>query len=172
MASRTRATRKEELQQVTRDYRAAGEPWPASTNAIAAWAIRTQRARYSPKSQVQLLAREIQSALRQEYYTDPQGRRVRKKHAYSVQSVGPDGPTQKTFWCDIESDKPDLVHLSLQQRRRQIVGDCSQLKIDKDSFNDNNSHGATIQLSFNFEPDLIELELDQEYNPPPLEEEI
>lgn len=171
MGNRTKLTRKEHLQQLKDAYRASGEPWPAEAAVIASWAIRTQRARYSPKSQVQMLAREMQAAWREEYYTDPQNRRVRKNHAFKVSVNGPEGVTQRTLWCDIETAEPRQMHLSLQQRRRQIVGDCTQLKIDAESYSDNNKHGASIQLSFNFEPDLIELEQDTEYNPPPLEDQ-
>ena len=61
---------------------------------------------------------------------------------------------------------PELTRRSAQQRRRGVLGDCKQLKTDVDSYNDNNAHGAHIQMSFDFEPDLKELEQDTEYNPP------
>lgn len=43
------------------------------------------------------------------------------------------------------------------------VGDLRQLKTDQDSYNDNNAHGARIQLSFDFREDLTELEHPTEY---------
>jgi hypothetical protein len=57
------------------------------------------------------------------------------------------------------------MRLSLQQRRGYIVGDCKQLKTDLESYNQNNSHGAQIQLSFDFTEDLEELDMPPEYNP-------
>lgn len=171
MRSSARPTRKEYLQQVVNAYIAAGETWPTDLMTVAAWAIHTRHADYAPKTQIQMLAREMQAALREEYYTDPQGRRVRKKHAFGESVPDPDGLQQRTFWCDIETATPDQMRRSLQQRRRQIVGDCKQLKLDTDSYNDNNPHGANIQMLFNFEPDVIESEQDTEYNPPPPPEE-
>jgi hypothetical protein len=55
------------------------------------------------------------------------------------------------------------MQLSLQQRRFAVLGDCKQLKTDADSYNDNNPHGAEVQMSFNFEEDLAELEQPTEY---------
>ena len=50
------------------------------------------------------------------------------------------------------------MRIAFQSRRRQIVGDCHQLKIDVDSFNDNRSSLEPIQMNFNFIRDLEELE--------------
>ena len=75
---------------------------------------------------------------------------------------------QKMLWCDIETATPDQMRLSFGARRRQIQGDVRQLKIDADSYNDNNQFGASIQLGFNFEKDLEELEQKTEYGPPPI----
>jgi len=60
------------------------------------------------------------------------------------------------------------MHRSFQQRRKAILGANRQLKIDQDSYNDNNPHGAQIMLSFNYEPDLAEMEHGTEYDPGPL----
>ena len=43
------------------------------------------------------------------------------------------------------------------------MGDCKQLKTDLDSYNDNNPHGAQIQMTFNFTEDLQELDMPSEY---------
>jgi hypothetical protein len=48
------------------------------------------------------------------------------------------------------------------------VGDPNKpvvLKVDADSYNDNNKFGAAIQLSFSCEPDLDEGDQDTDYNP-------
>jgi hypothetical protein len=71
---------------------------------------------------------------------------------------------QKTLWFD-RSAPPDLMHIALQQRRKGILGDNKQLKTDQDSYNDNNKYGATIQLSFNYEQDLADMEHGEEYKP-------
>ena len=51
-----------------------------------------------------------------------------------------------------------LLELAFKQRRRQIVGDCRQLKTDVDSFNQNRDPDDPIQMSFDFTNDLLELE--------------
>lgn len=50
------------------------------------------------------------------------------------------------------------MKISFQQRRQQIVGDCRQLKVDVDSYNDLNLDEEPIQTVFDFTMDLAELE--------------
>ena len=111
-------------------------------------------------------AEELAVAMRQEMETDPQGRVVRAKHCAIIREKDADGETvQKTFWFDRDTATPDLMRRSLQQRRGGVLGDVKHLKTDLDSYNDNNLHGAHIQMSFNFESDLEELSQDTEYKP-------
>jgi hypothetical protein len=44
------------------------------------------------------------------------------------------------------------------QRRKQILGDCRQLKADVDSYNENRRPEEPIQVIFDFTVDLAELE--------------
>jgi hypothetical protein len=46
---------------------------------------------------------------------------------------------------------------ALQQRRQQIVGDCSQLRRDADHYNGNYNPGKPIQIVFDFRRDLEEM---------------
>ena len=48
---------------------------------------------------------------------------------------------------------------AFQQRRQQVVSDCRQLKVDVDSYNQNQNDGKPIQMIFDFTLDLAELEL-------------
>jgi hypothetical protein len=50
------------------------------------------------------------------------------------------------------------MQLAFQQRRQQIVGDCRQLKMDVDSYNQNANSGEPIQMIFDFTLDLAEIE--------------
>jgi hypothetical protein len=143
------------LQEIVETYIAAGEPWPATMRTVAGWAIRAGQWKAQPDTQVTQCARELADALREEYTTDPQGRRVRTKHAYVTK--------QGTFWTDDHTGTPAERQMSFAQRRRQILGDCRQLKIDVDSYNDNNPHGAHIQMIFDFTDDLVEMEQPTEY---------
>jgi hypothetical protein len=63
------------------------------------------------------------------------------------------------------------MKLSFQQWRRDSLGDVAQQKIDMDSYNDNNKYGAHIQVSFNFDACLEELEQPGDYPQGPPEEE-
>jgi hypothetical protein len=104
-------------------------------------------------------------AAREDRFIDTQGREVRRKHAVVLK----EGEQQRSLWADIEFITPDHMRLSLQQRRRGILGDVSQLKTDMDSYNDNNNPDAPIQMSFNFDEDLAELAEPGTYpeGPPP-----
>ena len=60
------------------------------------------------------------------------------------------------LWDDIRTAPRNHMRISFQQRRQQIVGDCHQLKLDVDSFNENQSPVQPIQLSFDFTLDMEE----------------
>jgi hypothetical protein len=143
------------LQEIAEKYRAAGESWPATTHMMAGWAIRAMLWKPHPGSLVRQCAKEIAGALRDEYFTDPQGRRVRKKHCYREE--------QFLLWVDIEDAQPQEMQGAFQYRRLLVLGDCRQLKVDVDSYNENNQHGAHIQMCFDFTKDLAELAQPTQY---------
>jgi len=99
-------------------------------------------------------AEQLSRAMREEYIQDPQGRMVRAKHAARVERDG----EQLVLWDDIRTADRRHMEIAFKQRRHQIVGDCHQLKIDVDSYNDNGNTEAPIQLIFDFTDDLAELE--------------
>ena len=148
-----RQTKNEHLQQLAETYRKAGQEWPASAKMIAAWAIREKLWQPQPRSMLRQCARELAEALRAEYYTDPQGRRVRTKHA--IKDVREE---QLVLWVDVFDASPEQMQAAFQLRRHQIVGDCKQLKADVDSYNENQNRGDAIQMVFDFRYDLEELE--------------
>jgi hypothetical protein len=163
MASR-RPTKQEYLQDIVNDYIAAGEPWPADRRTLAAWAVRNGRWESPPRSRIDQCAKELAEAMRAEMETDPQGRTVRAKHCAKIQEMEDGKPVQRTLWFGRDA-APNLMHIALQQRRKGILGDNRQLKIDQDSYNDNNKYGAQIQLSFDYTADLLEMEHASEYDP-------
>jgi len=154
-------TKTEFLQNVVANYRVTGQTWPATARQIGAWAIREGYWKAPIKNQIDQCAQEIAGAMRQEYFTDPQGRAVRKKHPYRELEELPDGKhIQQYLWIDMEdpSLKPEEAEMALQYGRKLIVGDCKQLKTSVDSYNDNNKHGKYIEISFNFVDDMAESE--------------
>ncbi len=144
----------EQLQNIANQYMLSGNPWPASTRVIASWAIENGLWNPSRLSLIDQCADQLARAMREEYITDPQGRSVRAKHAARREING----QQQTFWADIRTAPRDHMELAFQQRRHQILGDCRQLKVDADSYNQNENAGEEIQMVFDFTLDLLEME--------------
>lgn len=165
MITRLRISRKEQHQQIVKAYRDAGQPWPADMGSVALWAYRQGLVRQRPVDIVQSLARELSKAMRDDMFTDPQGRRVRKNHAYREPLAGPEGESsQRVLWLSIDEATPEQMHSSLQHRRNLVLADCHQLKTDTDSYNDNrNASRPPLQLSFDFTEDLAELDQPSTY---------
>jgi hypothetical protein len=135
-------------------YRDAGQPWPASTHDMGEWAVSTGHFEASRDFAVNQCAELLSRSMREEYLTDAKGRRVRKYHAARVRLEG----KQLTLWADIETAPRRHMELAFAQRRKQVVDDCRQLKLDVDSFNDSKPTERPIQIVFDFTVDLEELE--------------
>lgn len=144
----------EKIQKLVERYREAGNKWPATTKEIAAWFLKEKLWELSRESALSRCAEEISRAMRDEYITDPQGRRVRAKHAARLSK----GPRQEVLWEDIRSAPREHMEIAFNQRREQIVGDCRQLKTDVDSYNDNANESNPIQLFLDFTLDVEEIE--------------
>lgn len=151
----------EEKQRIINDYIEETCAEEVDMNEVARWAKSKGRLpEPKPYDPVKAFAHELSEAAREEYYTDPQSREVRKKHCYVI--VEPDG--QRRFhWVDIQTAKPEPMHKSLQARRRQALGDVVQLDTDRKSYNENNQFGATIEMSYNFDEDLLEGNMPKDY---------
>lgn len=67
---------------------------------------------------------------------------------------------QTSLWADHRDPAVPRGHIELafKQRRQQIVGDCHQLKMDTDSYNQNYNKGKQIAMIFDFTLDLAEME--------------
>ena len=113
----------EQRLKIVQQYQDAGQPWPATSPQMAAWAIREGLWKPQPAAMLRQCAEELSRAMREEYYVDPQGRTVRTKHAARIERHG----EQMTFWADIRTADPKHMRLAFQQRRQQIVGDCRAL---------------------------------------------
>ncbi len=145
----------EQNQRIVEQYRESGQPWPASSTDIARWAIEKKLWRMHPGAIVRQCADQIAYAMREEFMTDPQGRRVRVKHAAPYPRNG----RQYLLWDDMRTASHKHMQMAFQQRRQQIVMDCHQLKLDTDSYNENYNDGKPIQMVFDFRRDLEEMEL-------------
>ncbi|MCS6305990.1 MAG: hypothetical protein H8K07_20345 [Nitrospira sp.] len=143
----------EQFQKLASNYIA--EHGRATPTEIAEWLVHIKRWEPEPSDMVRQCAKLLARAMRQEYIVDPQGRKVRAKHAVMEHD---DAGSQTAFWDDIRTATRNHMHIAFQQRREQIVGDCRQLKTDVDSYNDNQNTGYPIQMIFDFTDDLEELE--------------
>ena len=152
------ATYNEQLQKIWHEYERAGNSLPASPRDVARWAIDTKRWLPRPTDIISQCAEELARAAREEYRTDPYGRRYRALHA--VRSK------QGSLWADIDTAPRKHMEKAFAQRRKQIVGDCHQLKVDVDHYNRVEPNKEPIQLILDFTDDVAEIEAmeDAKYN--------
>ena len=143
-----------QIERIIQEYRAAGERWPATKREIGGWAIQTGRWHMPPAAVLDRCANDIGQVMGELYFTDDKGRRVRLLHPATVKRQG----ELFTEWDDIRTASRQHMHLSFQQKRKAIVGECRQLKTDMDSYNDAHPEVPAIQMSFDFTMDLAELE--------------
>jgi hypothetical protein len=147
----------EQNQKIITRYRRSGQPWPATAIEIARWAIANRHWELHPSKVVRQCADQIAQAMRDEFITDPQGRHVRAKHAAPYAEQG----KLTLKWDDLRTADHTHMEMAFAQRRQQVVGDCRQLKVDIDSYNQNyNKTDQPIQGYFDFTDDLAELELE------------
>ncbi len=145
---------KNQLQRIVKEYRQDGQIWPASTSDIAQWAIRTRKYDLPKQTVEKICARELAQAMREEYITDPKGRRVRAKHPAKIKRNG----EQKTLWDDIRTAPRIFMEMAFTNRRNHIIGECRQAKTDVDSYNDAHPKERPIQMVLDFTQDVEELE--------------
>jgi hypothetical protein len=148
-------------------YLDAGGKEPYSPRDVAEWAIKNGRWDRHKATAVTQCAREISRALREDYYTDAKGRNVRARHPVRYFVDTPSGEKeQRTLWQHHQKMSPEFAERSFKQRRLQIVGDCTQLKIDVDSWNDQHDPKDRIQLKLDFTCDVAEGELGDDWERP------
>lgn len=144
----------EQMQKLVEEYQSQGGIWPATSHEMAVWAINHELWKPQKGEVINICAEQLARAMREEYIVDPQGRKVRAKHAARIE--------QTVLWDDIRTASREHMHIALQQRRQQIVGDCHQLKLDLDSYNENKNEGKPIKMIFDFTDDLAEIEIESQ----------
>lgn len=123
---------------------------------LAGWAYKNGLHKPSVKTIIDVIAADIAQVFREEYRTDPLGRRYRAKHAATTKA----GNKTLSLWGDIDDPAAPHEHFvkSFGQRRQQIVGDCYQLKTDADVYNDSRKPQHPIQVVLDFTLDVEELQ--------------
>lgn len=152
-------TKSQMLQELVERYRRETGACSVNLKEVSAWAVREKLWEPEQRSMVNMLAQSLADALREEYVTDPQGRRVRKKHAQRISVEVSDGKhEQLVLWHDITVATRPQMQAAFQQRRHGIAMDCRQLKQDVDSYNENHNKSVPIQMVFDFAEDLEEFQ--------------
>jgi hypothetical protein len=119
---------------------------------VARWAILKGWKAPEPVDPVDRLARQLSKEAREQTRHDSStGKPYRAYHAFTV----PQGDKQLTLWIDIDGTAPRRkMHLSLHQRREQMVGDGLQLSFDADHWNGTHSTEEPINIDLDLTEDV------------------
>ena len=139
---------KQQLQVYFHQYEKEHPKSTPHTTDVAAWMIKEGKWKPRPADLISRCAEDIADALRQEYRTDIRGRRYRANHAVRSR--------HGTFWADMDTAPRPHMEKAFAQRRKQVVGDCVQLKTDVDVFNDKRPDDEPINLILDFTDDVAE----------------
>lgn len=152
-------TKNELLQELVEEWRVEHHASSINTAEVTAWLIRTGKWAPRPADVSRVIRKELQIALREQYMVDPQGRRVRQKHAQRMTRELMDGSLEQyVLWHDMREATRPQMQAAFQQRRLGIARDCRRLKIDADSYNENWNSSVPIQLVFDFTDDMADMD--------------
>jgi hypothetical protein len=163
---KTTSTYSEQMLAIHRQYLAAGGTTPVRLDELYDYAKQAGLWSPPPSDARKRFRQDMARALREDYFVDGAGRTVRRQHAIKVKEMNDEGKmVQKSLWDDIDTGPREHIAAAVQLRRKQIVGDCKQLKNDADHFNDERPKEKPIVLLFDFTDDLIELDQPTTYMP-------
>jgi uncharacterized protein (DUF2461 family) len=141
------------LQEIFHRFGRERSTQPATLHEVVEWAVSQKLLEVHRVDPLAQLVEDIGRALREEYRTDKRGRRYRLNHAVHVSRDG----QQFSLWADMRFASRHHMERAFAQRRKQIVGDCLQLRIDVDAYNEAHPKDDPIQLVLNFENDVQEM---------------
>lgn len=145
------ATYAQQMQNIFSQYESEVSENPANLRDVGRWAMK--KGLWKPREEdiASQFAQDMADALREEYRTDKNGRRYRSKHAVRKTENG----KQMSLWADIDKAPRSHMERAFAQRRNQSVGDCYQLRLDVDHYNDKHID-EPIQMIFDFTDDVEE----------------
>lgn len=144
------------------------ETLPLNPKKVAQWAYDSGMWKPREVEPREILRRKLCRALRHSYIIDPQGREVRANYATVEEVMTADGPKRMSRFYPTFKAPPEVVRQGLALDRRQALATVQQMKLDFDSYNDNNEFGTTLPpLDLNFNRDIEEMNLPAEYDPDP-----
>lgn len=127
---------------------------PTSLDDVADWALSLGLYRPAPRDVRKIFKQALAESLRQQKRWD--GKRwYRAKHAVRTNIGG----VQLSLWADIDKNASlGFMERSVAQRRRGMVGDAFQLKMDVDHYNEANPAQRQIPLVLDLTEDVAEME--------------
>lgn len=140
------------LQKIMALYRVTTGETELDPKKIAEFALKQGVELPKPRDPLELLAREISVAAREELRRDEKTNRpYRAYHSLPIQHA--DGQVSFVF-VDIEDATRPQMHRSLTKRREQMVGDAVHLVYDADRWNSQHPDLEPIQMALDFGPDV------------------
>lgn len=147
-------TKNERYQKMFPLYREETGKNTLDMHEVAQWMMSRGVEAPKPKTPIDLLAEQLSIAARDEHIRDPEtGWDYRRNHAYKVSST--DGK-QLTLWVELETATRPQMEMSLANRRNQMLGDGTQMKIDESVWNKRNSDKEPINMVLDFTEDVNE----------------
>jgi hypothetical protein len=145
----------QQMQTIFAQYQKEVGPAPADLKVVGAWAMSKGLWAPRPVDIQSRFAQEMAEALREEYRVDKAGRKYRSKLAVRTSKDG----LQGSLWGDIDTAPRTHVEKNVQQRRRQIVGDCFQLQVDVDHYNGAHPKEEQLSLVLDMTEDVREMKV-------------
>ncbi len=151
------ATKDEQSAEILDRYLDEVNADPVSLDEVADWALREGLYRPEPQDVRKMCRAAIASGARAQKRFD--GKRwYRAKHSVRTNVGG----VQMSLWADIDKNASrGFMEKSIGQRRRSVVDDCFQMKMDADHFNEANPDKEPIQPVLDFSDDVNEREASQ-----------
>lgn len=143
---------KKQLQKIIAMYRRKTGETELDPKRMAEFAVLHGIELPKPKDPLELLAREISVAAREELRRDETTKRPYRAY-HSLPIEHPDGQVSFVF-VDIEDATRPQMHRSLTKRREQMVGDAVHLIYDADRWNSQHPDLEPIQMALDFGPDV------------------
>jgi hypothetical protein len=124
---------------------------------VAWWAWRKNLWEPPDTHPVRMLQSHLARACQRESVTNERGERVRKRYAVK------DEKSRQMQWITIDKATPQQIRISSQDARNGALGIVLQIDRNLEHFNKKYSPGDAITMSFNFDLDVAEQHMPDEY---------
>jgi len=133
-------------------------PDPTSMDEVADWALTNGLFAPQPQDVRQMCKSMLSRAARSQKRFD--GKRwYRAKHSVKSNMGG----VQLVLWADIDKNAShSFMEKSKKQRRKNVVDDCFQMKMDYDHYNEQSPEQQLSPLVLDFTDDVAEKEAEQQ----------